>query len=178
MAVFTRNTNGLTPHAALDAMVAELQELFKGQKFTGPNGQEELNVFSQLYPIQECSDEGYMDDLSLAEALAPSLLVQMEGGEIASANSQPVVTLRPVACVYDGDVNREGFNEVYTITQAIVERFNQDPDFGGTFEARYPLKWAIQQEESVPYYFGAVTIDCALPRLVRSSRNKEVRDLI
>jgi len=178
MAVFTRNTHGLTPKAALDAMVDELKELFKGQKFTGPDGQAELKVFSQLYPIQECSDDGYLDDLSLAESLAPSLLVQMEGGEIDTANKQPIVTLRPVACVYDGGVNREGFNEVYAITQAIVERFDQDADFGGAFEARYPLTWAIQQEESVPYYFGAVTIDCALPRMVRNSQNKEVRDLL
>jgi len=170
---------GLTAKAALDALKAELEELFEGKSYHGIDGEAELTVFGQLYPIQISNDNGYSPDLARAADLAPSIIVAMTGGDISAPNHQQQVSFQIVACAFDEGTEREGFEDVYAILQEILFHFEEDPYFGSLFEAQYPKTWGIQQEESAPYYYGAISMPVALPvPVVRKSRNKAMEDLL
>jgi len=165
--------NGLTAKAAHDAMIEEITKLFKGATFTcpterGENTQRELNVYGQMMPIQTVNDE-YADTI---ESLAPAVQVRLDSGSAEAANRQQQVVIAIVICTYDNGTEREGITEVYEIIQKIMQRFMQDPLFGKAFEAQYPFDWAIQQEETPPYYYGAVTVRCALPAVTRAPLQK------
>lgn len=172
-------SKGLIPKAAHDAMIEELQGLFEGKTFSSKDGEKELTVFGQLYPIQTSNDNGRTNDLVKAARLAPSLLVAISGGEVKAYGKKQVVDFQIVACAYDGGVEREGFTDVYIMLQEIMHYFEQDPVFGSNFEVQYPITWGIQQETSAPYYYGAVSLPVAMPlAVVRTSRNKKLEDLI
>lgn len=170
---------GMVPKAAHDAMITELQELFKGKMFTSKDGEKEPTVFGQLYPIQTANDNGRKSDLSKAALLSPSLLVAISGGEVSAIGRRQIVDFQIVACAYDAGLEREGFTDVYTMLQEIMHYFEEDPVFGSYFEVQYPMTWGIQQETSAPYYFGAISLPVAMPLpVVRAPRNKELEDLL
>lgn len=175
-------TAGLTARAAHDAMIAELEKLFDGMTFTSPvsddpdypaAGQRALNVYGQMMPIQTVDDE-IVDTI---ESLAPAIQVRIDSGTVKGPEKQQQVTLAIVICTWDNDTEREGIVEVYNIIQRIMTRFMSDPVFGA-FEAQYPMDWAIQQEETPPYYYGAVSIPVALPIVAIAPLNKEVEELL
>lgn len=171
---------GLTPKAAHDAMVAEMEQLFDGMTFTGRKGEQvPLNIYGQFFPIQSAHDNIALNDLQRLKELAPSLQVRIEGGAVKAPHAQQQVTFIITACAFDRGKERDGITEVYIITQEIMNHFMEDPYFGSMFETQFPMDWAIQQEETAPFYYGAVSIPVALPvAVVRSSRNKTMEDLL
>lgn len=172
-------SKGLIPKAAHDAMLEELQGLFEGRTFNSRDGEKELTVFGQLYPIQLANDNGRKSDLTRAALLSPSLLVAISGGEVKTVGARQVIDFQIVACAYDNGTERTGFTDVYIMLQEIMNYFEQDPVFGSNFEVQYPMAWGIQQESSAPYYYGAVNLPVAMPLPVaRTSRNKKLEDLL
>jgi len=181
-----RLATGYTARAAHDAMITVIEELFEGMTFTSPvgrrsddddlpaqTGQRELKVYGQMMPIQTIDDE-LADSI---ESLAPAIQVRIDSGEVKAAERQMQVTLALVVCTWDNGTDREGLHEVYNIVQRITGRFMSDPIFGA-FEAQYPIDWAIQQEETPPYYYGAVSIPVALPIVAIAPTDKKLEELL
>lgn len=161
---------GQTPQLCQDALVEMLQELFEGRKFTGQEGRKALTIYKQDLPVPEDNDR----DVDTDEACAPYIVVQMSGGQIADDKSPQVVEFSLVICTYDTGLARDGFQDVANIKETIIQRVCSAPYFGGAFTILKPIAWALQQDRTDPYYFGAITLNCTAPAMTQDTELEEL----
>ena len=155
---------GGTPQLCQDALVEMLEELFKGKKFIGQEGRKELKVFKQNLPIPRRQKDRKADT---DEAAAPYIVVEMNEGAILDNDSPQVVDFSIIICAYDKGLEREGCQDVTNIKEDIIQRICSRPYFGGVFTILKPITWALQQDATPPYYYGAVSLSCTAPALTQ-----------
>lgn len=126
----------------------EIANIFKHDRFRNSQKEEQvkLNVYEQNLPIME-SDED--------PDPVPYVIVRLETGTIKSDNDpQEVLAMFLIGYFDDSPVNN-GHKGVLGIIQRIHERFNKDPMLNNLYMFQEPFEWALQDEESYPYFFGA-----------------------
>lgn len=161
---------GQTPRLAQDAMVEELKQLFKGKKYAGPAGRELLNVYKQDVPIPEDNDE----DADTEAAASPYVVVELTGGVINTPDEPQIVEMSLTICAFDTSTKRVGYQDVVNIKEDIVQRFCTMPYFGGAFTVNYPITWAMQRDDTHPYYYGAVLLNVTVPAMTSDTALEEL----
>lgn len=161
---------GRTAQLCHDALIEMLEELFEGKKYSGQEGRKKLNIFQQDLPVPVDNDEDADTDM----AYAPYIVARMTGGEIPDDDSPQMVEFSLVICTYDTGNLREGFRDVANIKEDIIQRICAAPYFGGAFTILKPIAWALQQDDTHPYYFGACTMNCTAPAMTQDSVLKEL----
>lgn len=156
---------GQTPQLCQDALIEMLRALFDGKLYNGQEGQKALRIFKQDLPIPEELDTDADTDV----AHAPYIVVRMTGGEIADDKSPQTVEFSMIICAYDTGADRAGFQDVANIKEAIIQRACSAPYFGGAFTILKPIAWALQQDDTAPYYYGAVTLICTAPAMTQDT---------
>lgn len=152
---------GRTPQLCQDALIEELEKLFQGKRFNGQQGLKSMTIYKQDLPIPEGNDS----DVDTDAAAAPYVVVKMTGGQIEDENSPQKVEFSLVICAYDTGHAREGYQDVANIKEDIIQRFCTRPYFGGVFTVLRPITWAMQQDDTHPYYFGACVLNCTAPAM-------------
>lgn len=177
--------NGRTPAAMQDAMIEEMRTLFKGKKYNGQpvyklneDGTrmldekkkpiidytlKQLNVYRQDLPIPEQDD----DDVDTAAAVAPWIIVRQTSTRIEGITEPQHVNLALMICAYDEGREREGFRDVQNIIEVIMQHFSKGNTFGPAFTVLHPLQSAMQEDDTSPYYFGAVNLVVTTPAVTR-----------
>ena len=61
--------------------------------------------------------------------------------------------------VIDRDFNNQGHKDVLNIIQKIYERFAKNAILAQKYECVMPIEWALQDEESFPYFFGGMALN-------------------
>jgi hypothetical protein len=161
---------GRTPQLCQDALVEMLEELFQGKDYTSPAGRRSLRIIRQDIPIPEDDDE----DVDTEESAVPYVRVAMNGGEIPDDDSPQMVEFSLTICAYDGGTQREGMRDVANIKEDIIQRVCTKPYFGGVFTILKPIAWALQQDPSPPYYFGAIILTCTAPAMTQDAALKSM----
>lgn len=156
---------GRTPQLCQDAMIEMLEELFKGKKYNGQQSRKELTIFKQDLPVPESYDA----DADTDAASAPYIVVRMTGGQIEDDDSPQKVEFSLVVCAYDEGKEREGYQDVANIKEDIIQRICTRPYFGGCFTVLKPFVWAMQNDDTAPYYFGACNLTCTAPALTQDT---------
>lgn len=156
---------GRTPQLCQDAMIEMLKELFEGKKYNGQTGRKPLKIYKQDLPVPEENDE----DVDTDAAAAPYIVVQMVGGNILDDDSPQEVEFSLIVCAYDTGTQREGFQDVANIKEDIIQRVCSMPYFGGAFTIKKPITWAMQTEDSHPYYFGVCSLKCTAPAMTQDT---------
>lgn len=165
---------GRTPQLCQDALIETLQELFKDKLYNGQTGYKPLKVYKQDLPIPESEDDED-DDVDTDAAASPYIAVRMIGGVISDDKSSQQVDFSLTICAYDTGNKRAGYQDVSNIKEDIVQFACKHPYFGGAFTILKPITWALQTEDSHPYYFGAVFLTCTAPALTQDT---ELYDLV
>ena len=139
---------GRTPQLCQDALIEMLEELFTGKKYNGQQGRKPLKIYKQDLPVPE----DYDADVDTDAAAAPYIVARMTGGAIKDEGGA-----------------REGYQDVANIKEDIVQRVCTRPYFGGAFTILKPVVWAMQQDDTHPYYFGACTLTCTAPAMTQDT---------
>lgn len=161
---------GRTPQLCQDALIEMLEELFEGKKYNGQQGKEYLTVYKQDLPIPEDND----DDADADIASAPYIVVQMTNGSISGDDSTQNVYFSIIICAYDSGTKREGWKDVANIKEDIIQRVCSAPYFGGAFTVLKPIAWALQEDDTHPYYYGAVQLTCTAPAISQDTMLKHL----
>ena len=161
---------GHTSEMCQQAMIEELEKLFEGRKFTGQEGPKALKLFKQFVPIATDDDE----DTDTDAANCPCIIVKVQEGVFQKEGEAQKVLIQLVIAAYDTNTDRQGYLDVVNIKEAIVQHFLSEPAFGGTFTVLYPVAWALQDEDTTPYYWGVVNFYVSAP----ARKNTQVEDLI
>nr|DAX86220.1 MAG TPA: tail completion protein [Caudoviricetes sp.] len=112
-----------------------------------------LNVYAQNLPIRE--DEDAPDPV-------PYIVVRVLDGKVKGwVEAQEVQVMLILGC-FDDNINNDGHEILLELIQKIEERFLKNPILSKQFmflnDEQHPFEWALQEEESFPYFFGAISM--------------------
>lgn len=159
----------MTQEFLLDAVVADLRDVFKRHRLKNSAGAERaVQVYAQDVPVRADDDEGENREAPPE----PYVLVRIRGGKTEDDGAPQVIDAAVVACVYDEDENRQGFRDALHIINTIYRHYSADAVIGRRWEVLYPMEWATQEEDTHPYYFAGMSLRIQAPAV-----HKEVPDL-
>lgn len=69
--------------------------------------------------------------------------------------------------VYDDDIMGGGYMHILTMIERITNRFLEEPLLDHKYIAEAAMNTAIQDEDTYPYYFGAIEMSFNLPKIER-----------
>ena len=168
----------MTQEFLQDAVVADLEQLFKGETLKNSAGVERrIQVFPQDLPIRAGADlEPELDpeedpDLEPEQppedVPEPYVIVRIPGGELPGQDTRQQVELVLVICVYDPDPNRQGFRDALHIVNTILTHYGRNGIVGRRYEVQYPIQWVVPEEDTHPYYFAGMALKLAAPAIFK-----------
>ena len=176
----------MTQEFLQDAVVADLEQLFKGETLKNSAGVErEIRVFPQDLPIRAGADiepepepveedlEAEQPDGQPEEEQKPEdvpeayVIVRIPGGELPDQDTRQQVEVILVVCVYDPDPNRQGFRDALHIVNTVMTHYGKNGIVGKRYEVQYPIKWVTQEEDTHPYYFAGMALKLAAPAIFK-----------
>lgn len=145
----------MTPEAVLDALAADLTALFSHDRLKNSLGKDQsVRIFPQNVPIREGDDEGTEEDAPPE----PYVTAHISGGKIPEETDPQTMEVVLAVCVFDTDKNRQGYRDALHLVSRICRHYAADGTVGGRFEVGRPIEWAMSDEDTHPYYFGAVAL--------------------
>lgn len=133
-----------------EELVKEMRNIFKDDLFKDSLGKYvKLNIYEQQLPIQE--DEDAPDPM-------PYIIVRIETGSTKSGTDPQEVLVTMLFGYFDDDPQNNGHKGVLGMIQKVHERFEKQPMLANQFMFQDPFDWALQDEESFPYFFGAASM--------------------
>ena len=168
----------MTQEFLQDALVADLEQLFKGETLKNSTGVERrIQIFPQDLPIRAGADlEPELDpeedpDLEPEQppedVPEPYVIVRIPGGELPNQDTRQQVELVLVICVYDPDPNRQGFRDALHIVNTILTHYGRNGIVGRRYEVQYPIQWVVPEEDTHPYYFAGMALKLAAPAIFK-----------
>lgn len=140
----------MTAAVLQEKLCDEISLIFADDCFSDSSGERvKMNVFEQELPIRE-SDED-------ADPV-PYIIVRVEQGTTKSGNDAQEVLVTILIGYFDDNLKHNGHKGVLGIIQKIHERFEKNPMLAHMFIFQDPFDWALQDEDSYPYYFGAISM--------------------
>lgn len=141
-----------------DALGNDLAALFKKRRYEAPDGTPvPLSVFAQNLPKRQSEDD---------EDPFPYIIVRVDSGKVESQTDPHKVAVILLVGVFDDDPANQGHRAVLEILETIQHHYEAVPLLDGKFVFTDPFNWALQDEESYPYFFGAanLTFNAPAPR--------------
>ena len=168
----------MTQEFLQDAVVADLEQLFKGETLKNSTGVERrIQIFPQDLPIRAGADlEPELDpeedpDLEPEQppedVPEPYVIVRIPGGELPNQDTRQQVELVLVICVYDPDPNRQGFRDALHIVNTILTHYGRNGIVGRRYEVQYPIQWVVPEEDTHPYYFAGMALKLTAPAIFK-----------
>ena len=144
-----------TPLDLQKAIQEDLQALFGGERFKASSGElSKMNVFRQNLPMRTSEDD---------PDPVPYIIVRLDSGEIESQTDPQNVVVILIVGIFDDSPENNGHDGVMHVITKIQRHFEGTPIAGGAFVMQDPFDWALQDEESYPYFFGAATTTWSTP---------------
>jgi len=148
----TRYWNAMNP--APDIEDEDEREIFLQDNAHHKHKMVPLNIFPQALPKRKTAD---------TEDPFPYIIVRIDSGGIDSQTDPHKVALILMIGIYDDDPNNQGHVSVLEIIERIQKHYQESPVVAGMFKFTDPFNWALQDEESWPYFFGACNLNFQLP---------------
>lgn len=140
----------MTAQMLQEALVRDIEKIFQGDRFSNSLGKRvPLNVFEQNLPITQSEDD---------PDPVPYIIVRLETGTTKSGTDPQEVLVTLLVGIIDEDTQNIGHKTVLGILQKIHERFEKEPMLDNKYRFQDPFDWALQDEESFPYFFGAASM--------------------
>ncbi len=154
----------MTQESLLDALVDDLTAAFQHYRLKNSAGAElAVRVYPQDLPIREGLDEE-TDGEAPPE---PYIIVRLPAGELPGQDSCQTVQAVLVICVHDPDPNRQGYRDALHIVNTILLHYGASGVVGRRYVLQYPIKWAVQEEDTYPYYFAAMALTFDAPAIFK-----------
>ncbi len=139
----------MTARDLQDYIVEDLQKVFRRDHFKTPDGKMAApRVYAQYLPKKETNDE---DDPF------PYIIVRLDSGSIEKQTDPHKIAVILLVGIFDDNLDNQGHRSVLEIIERIQFHYEETPALK-EFVFIDPFNWALQDEESYPYYFGAVNL--------------------
>lgn len=119
-----------------------------------------VNMYKQDLPI-------IMEDDEDVSQFFPYAIVRILEGSTPEDDEPWIVTANILLALEDSSTARSGYLDIMGMIQKIIDRFVSEPRLNEYYRALQDIEWAIQDEDTYPYYFGGVQIKFYLPKIGR-----------
>ncbi len=165
-----------SPAEVQEALCDEIEKVLSDMVFTDP---QEKNAKMKAYPqslpkrdeaqMTPAEDEEYTGEGEYQfEDPFPYTVVKIDTGTIADP---VVVNTVLIVGIYDSNKKNQGHRTVLNIIQKINERFSKNPTLAGAFRmSEDSFKFAMPEEDSYPYFFGAINMSWQAPAFRREDK--------
>ena len=146
-----------------DDLIAELESVLKDIVTTNANDEQVsgLKGYAHALPIVQSDDED-------PEMYFPYFIVRFDNGRTRDDDDCWHVAVDVVLGVHDM-ATHGGHEHILTCIQRIVDRFAWDPQLNKKYRADQDIQWAVGEDDTYPYYFGAVAITFSTPKIGRKA---------
>lgn len=170
---------GRVPYFLQSALKDEIEKILAGMTFKRPNSEERIamQVHEQALPIPG-SQETVQDNETIAyveeeaeEAVfkCPWCIVKVDKGKIDGPNANVEVVTIIEFGVFDDDPENNGHKEIENLIWKIYERFAKNPILACQYECMNDFDFAHQDEDTFPYFFGAISMTFRYAGIQRES---------
>lgn len=150
----------MTQELLLDAMKEDLKELLRHRRLKDSAGTErEIQVYAQYLPVTE-SDEETDEPGAHPE---PYVVVRVHGGKTDDDDAPQIIDAVLVVCVCDEAIDRQGHRDAMHLINEIYHHYSANAVIGGKWEILYPMEWAMQEDDTHPFYFAAMHLKIQAP---------------
>lgn len=158
---------------------AELQKDFNRHRMAAPK------AYPQFLPLRETKSPEPPPELDYDEEMEdeppeppqdpeadddpfPYLIVRLDKGDIAGPEAAHTINVIVLVGIFDDDPRNQGHIAVMEIIEQIQQHYQENPVLGA-FSLTGEFNWALQDEESYPYYFGVCSFafDGPAPRITQ-----------
>lgn len=149
----------MTPFELRHDLAIELGNILSHMNFENQQNEEcKINVFEQNLPIQKNDDdtEPY-----------PYIIVKVMEGDIPDDESRYIIMVNLIIGIYYDNIDSQGTDIVLNVIQEVIERFRKKPVLNKKFIMQQKLKWAVQDDDTYPYYFGGIEMNWTVPLIQR-----------
>lgn len=154
-----------------DELIAEVESLLKDVVTMNTDEKKVVGVkgYAHRLPISQ-SDE---DDPA---QYFPYFIVRIDTGKTEGDDDCWHISTDIILGVYDMgiDLSTEkteklitGHENILIMIQRIVDRFAWNPLFNKKYRADQNIQWAVGEDDTYPFYFGAVAITFSVPKIGR-----------
>lgn len=172
----------MTQEFLQDAVVADLEQLFRGENLKNSAGVERrIRVYPQDLPIragadiepepepveEDAPEDQPTEETEPEDVPEPYVIVRVPGGELPDQDARQQVEVILVVCVCDPDPGRQGFRDALHIVNTIMTHYGKNGIVGRRYEVQYPIKWVTQEEDTHPYYFAGMALKLAAPAIFK-----------
>lgn len=145
-----------------NALMEETGNILKGVGTKNMSGEimDGVNLFAQNLPIVQSDDED-------ESKFFPYAIIKVYDGRTEDDDSPWTVTADIHLGVYDSDEDNQGHQHIAVMIQRLVNRFAAEPLLDQKYRAQQDMEWAMQDEETYPYFFGGVRMKFSVPKIGR-----------
>ena len=170
-----------TPLFLQRELVEEVKTIMSGMLFKKPKSDQviPITVFAQSLPIpprpdyENTESDGieYVDE-GAEEAVfdCPWCLVKLEQGAVAEINGRQSVKVALCFGIFNDDPKNQGHLEILNLCQKIYERFAKTPLLDNQYTCSGVFDWALQDDDTFPYFFGAILTTFEFQGLKRENK--------
>ena len=148
-------------HGLQVSLKKEINRLLSGMHLTDDAGNEvQIHAFEQQLP------ETY-DDEDDPSQFFPYFIVQVFTGDTEDDEDPWHVTTVIQFGIKDKGKDRQGHIQILSMIQKVANRFLQEALLDNQYRASPKMKWEILDENTYPFYFGAIEMKFSTPKMGR-----------
>nr|DAL07698.1 MAG TPA: tail completion protein [Caudoviricetes sp.] len=131
------------------AIMEDLRGLFATDQFKTPDGKmASPGLYPQFLPQLESDDD--TDPF-------PYIIVRIDSGGIETQTDPHKISIILVIGIFEDSLENKGHESVLEIIERIQRHYEEAPALK-EFVCADPFNWALQDEPSYPYFYGAVNL--------------------
>ena len=138
---------------------AEVREILKDVVTDTPGEKRHVgvNTFRQQLPKVVNDDE---DETKFF----PCAIIRLSQATTPDDFTPWLVTVDILLGVYDEDESMDGNDHIMVMIERIIDRFSQEALLARKYRCESEMDWAVQDEDTYPYYFGGVRLKFNIPK--------------
>lgn len=157
-----------------DALVSEVEDILSDVQSNNTDDETVAGItgYAHRLPLTQSAE----DDPA---QYFPYFIVRIDNGKTADDDDCWHVAVNILLGVYESDISSPsegnahitivpaGHEQILIMIQRIVNRFVNDPGLARMYRADQDIDWAVGDDDTYPFYFGAVGITFSVPKLGR-----------
>lgn len=153
----------MTPWDLQKSLIAEIEELLAQMQLKNAAGEDVFGVKGYEQRLPEITD-----DEENQSQFFPYFIVRIEEGNTPTDDEPWLVGTTVLFGICDYDKETNGHRTILEMITKVTNRFLERPLLDSKFRANQNVSFALQDEDTYPFYFGAIDIKFYVPKIGRS----------
>lgn len=175
-----------TPLLFQKDLAREVERIAADMLFQVPPGRKKgdelasLRAYCQNLPIQRREETDgdspggdsidYVDREEEPVFKCPWSVIKIDGGKMEREDARQAVKVAVCFGIYNSSEENKGHEEILNLIQRVYERFAKEPLLERQYVCQGDFEWALQDEDTYPYFFGAISMTFTFSGFRRENR--------